>query len=85
MKISKHAEKTLQKLWVYWVYLEGNSNVKKELHDRNVIKELENLKLIEPDGNEIYLTPEGFEESRKIIEKCKLSEKSEKLIHGVLL
>ena len=85
MKISKPAEITLQKLWVYWVYLEGNSNVKKELQDKSVIKELENLKLIEPECNEIYLTPEGFEESRKIIEKYKLSEKSEKLIHEVIL
>ena len=85
MKISEPAEKTLQKLWIYWVYLEGSSNVRKELHDETVIKELENLKLIEPESNEIYLTPEGFEESRKIIKRCKLSEKSKKLIHEVLL
>ncbi|WP_424356172.1 hypothetical protein [Methanobacterium sp. MBAC-LM] len=85
MKISKPAEKTLQKLWIYWVYLEGSSKVRKELHDKTIIKELENLKLIEPKYNEIYLTPEGFEESKKIIEKCKLSEKSKKLIHEVLL
>ncbi|MEL7671621.1 hypothetical protein [Methanobacterium sp.] len=85
MRISEPAEKTLQKLWIYWVYLEGSSNVQKELYDETVIKELENLKLIEPESNKIYLTPEGFEESRKIIKRCKLSEKSEKLIHEVLL
>jgi hypothetical protein len=85
VEISKPAEKTLQKLWIYWVYLEGNSKVQKKLHDETVIKELENLKLIEPKYNEIYLTPEGFEESRKIINRCKLSEKSKKIIHEVLL
>lgn len=84
MKISEPAEEILKKLWVHWVYLEENNDVKKELYDKPAVKELENLKLIEKEGDKIYLTPEGFEESRKIIKRRKLSEKSEKILHDVL-
>ncbi len=85
MKISKPAEKTLQKLWIYWAYLKENKDIQTELYNKTAVKELKNLKLVKQEGNGIYLTTEGFEESRKIIERCKLSEKSEKLIHEVLL
>jgi len=39
--------------------------------------------LIEPEYNKIYLTTESFDESRKIIKRCKLSENHKKLIHDV--
>lgn len=85
MEISKPAEKTLQKLWVYWVYFKGNNWLQNGLYDQKAVKELENLKLIETECNEIQLTPKGFEEFTKIIKMHALSEKSEKLIHEILL
>lgn len=52
-----------------------------ELNDKETIQELENLKLIEFYDEQVHLTPEGFEESKKIIRRHRLAEK---LLHDVL-
>jgi len=84
VKINEAAEAILEKLWIHWIYLEESDDMGKELYDESAVKELENLKLIEQESDKIYLTPEGFEESRNIIRRRKLSEKSEKILHDVL-
>ena len=69
---------------MYWVYLEENDDIGKEMYNKAAVKELEDQKLIENEGDKIYLTPEGFEECNKIIRKHKLSERSERLFYDVL-
>lgn len=82
--INKASEEILEKLWMHSIHLIKNDGLKKELYNRDAVKELENSKLVEPDGDKIYLTPEGYEKFKKIIKGRKLSEKSEKILHDVL-
>lgn len=86
MEMSRDAEKVLEKLWIYWVYLEGNDDefIQMDLVGETALKELEDLNLLEYDDEKVHLTPEGFEESGRIIRGLKLSEKSEKLFSDVL-
>ncbi len=87
MEMSRDAEKLLEKLWIYWVYLEGNDDefIQRHLVGETALKELEDLNLLEYGVDEkVQLTPEGFEESVRIIRRLKLSEKSEKLLSYVL-
>jgi len=69
------------------VYLEGNDDefIQRDLLGETALKELEDLNLLEYGvGEKVQLTPEGFEESVRIIRGLKLSEKSEKLLSYVL-
>ncbi len=87
MEMSRDAEKLLENLWIYWVYLEVNDDelIQRDLWVNTALKELEDLNLLEYGGDEkVKLTPEGFEESGRIIRRLKLSEKSEKLFSDVL-
>lgn len=87
MEMSRDAEKLLEKLWIYWVYLEGNDDelIQRDMWANTALKELEDLNLLEYGGDEkVNLTAEGFEESGRIIRRLKLSEKSEKLFNDVL-
>ncbi len=87
MEMSRDAEKLLEKLWIYWVYLEGNDDefIQRDLLGETALKELEDLNLLEYGVDEkVHLTPEGFEESGRINRRLKLSEKSEKLFNNVL-
>jgi len=81
MKINEAAEAVLEELWIQSIHLIKNEGLKKDLYNKTVVKELKNLKLIELDGDKIHLTPEGFKESRKIIEARRLSEK---ILHNIL-
>lgn len=84
MIIDKTSEELLEKLWMHSIHLIKNDGLKKELYNKVAVKELENSKLIELDGDKIYLTPEGYGEFKKIIKGRKLSEKSGKILHDVL-
>lgn len=85
MEMSRDAEKLLENLWIYWVYLEGKDDViQMDLVGEIAFKELEDLDLLECNDEKVHLTPEGFEESERIIRRLKLSEKSEKLFSDVL-
>lgn len=69
MKISRHAQELLENLWIYWVYLDGNDDefIRRNMVEQNAIVELEDLNLVNfVDGN-LRLTPEGFQESWRII------------------
>lgn len=82
MKISESAEEVLEKIWVF---LEDNDegliSSEIESYDKQIVKELEDLKLIENKGNDIKLTSVGFKEAQKVIRRHRLAEK---LLHDVL-
>lgn len=80
MKISEPAEEILEKMWVF-LENEDDKLIPINEYDKNALKKLENLNLIEYEYDKVHLTPEGFEESKKIIRRHRLAEK---LLHDVL-
>ncbi|MEN4006329.1 MAG: metal-dependent transcriptional regulator [Methanobacteriaceae archaeon] len=80
MKISEAAEEILEKMWVF-LEDEDDELIPVNEYDEDALKELKNLKLVEYEDDKAQLTPEGFEESKKIIRKHRLAEK---LLHDVL-
>ena len=99
MEMSRDAEKVLEKLCIYWVYLKGNDDefIQRDLVGETTLKELEDLNLLEYDDEKVHLTPEGFEESGRIIRRiidhgdksscgcsgsCRCVEQINKIIEG---
>jgi len=80
VKISEAAEEILEKVWVF-LEEEDVELIPVNGYDKDALMELETLMLIEYEGDKVHLTPEGFEESKKIIRRHRLAEK---LLHDVL-
>lgn len=80
MKISEPAEEILEKMWVF-LEDEDDKLIPVNKYDKDALRELESLMLIEYEGDKVQLTSEGFEESKKIIRRHRLAEK---LLHDVL-
>lgn len=80
--ISEPAEEALERIWAC-LEEKDEDFISQELqsYDQQILKELEDLNLIEYRDHEILLTSKGFEEAKSVIRRHRLAEK---LLHDVL-